>query len=85
MKMEVAIDECAFLKFRGRYQQYNIMGTNLAESMTVKDRELHVVAEVSWKQHIEERAKKANKVLYMLKQNNAIKVNKFVKLGLYKS
>ena len=29
--------------------------------------------------------KKANKVLYMLKRNIAIKLNTFVKLGLYKS
>ena len=61
------------------------MGKNLAKSTTVKDTGIHVAADVSWKQHIEERMKKANKVLYMLKRNVATKVNTFVKMGLYKS
>ena len=84
-KMELAIDKCAYLNFRGRDQQYKLMGKDLAKSTTVKDLGIHVAADVSWKQHIEERMKKANKVLYMLKRNVATKVNTFVKLGLYKS
>ena len=83
--MELAIDKCAYLKFRGRDQQYKLMGKVLAKSVTVKDLGIHVAADVSWKQHIGERMKKANKVLYMLKRNDANKVNTFVKLGLYKS
>ena len=83
--MELAIDKCAYLNFRGRDQQYKLTGKDLAKSTTVKDLGIHVAADVSWKQHIEERMKKANKVLYMLKRNVATKVNTFVKLGLYKS
>ena len=84
-KMELAIDKCAYQNFRGEDQQYNLMGKDLAKSTTVEDLDIHVAADVSWKQHIEERMKKANKVLYMLKQNVATKVNTFVKLGLYNS
>ena len=61
------------------------MGKNLAKSTTVKDLGIHVAADVLWKRQIEERIKKANKVLYMLKRNVATKVKTFVKLGLYKS
>ena len=84
-KMELAIDKCAYLIFRGRDQQYKLKGKDLEKSTAVKDLGIHVPADVSWKQHIEERMKKANKVLYMLKRNVATKLNTFVKLGLYKS
>ena len=79
-KMELPIDKCAHLKFRGRDQQYKLMTRELAKSTTIKDLGIHVAADLSWKQHIQERTKKANKVLYMLKRNVAIKVNTFVKL-----
>ena len=59
-KMELAIDKCAYLNFRRRDQQYKLMGKDLAKSTTVKDLGIHVAADVSWKQHIEERMKKAN-------------------------
>ena len=60
------------------------MGKELAKSTTVKDLGIHVAGDISWKQQIEERTKKANKVLYMLKRIVAIKVNTLVKFGLYK-
>ena len=81
-KMDLTIDR--YMKLRGRDQQYKLMEKDLAKSTTVKDLGIHVAADVSWKQHIEERMKKANKVLYMLKRNAASKVNTFVKLGSYK-
>ena len=56
--MELAIDKCAYLNFRGRDQQYKLMEKDLAKSTTVKDLGIHVAADVSWKQHIEERMKK---------------------------
>ena len=84
-KMELTIDKCAYLNFRGRDQQYKLMGKDSAKPTTVKDLCIHVAADVSWKQHIEERLKKGNKVLYMLNRNVATKVNKFVKLGLFRS
>ena len=74
-KMELAIDKCAYVNFRGRDQQYKLMGKALAKSTTVKDLAFHVAADVSRKQHIEERMKKANKVLHMLKRNVATNVN----------
>ena len=72
-KMGLAKDKCAYLNFRGRDQHYKLMGKDLAKSTTVKDLGIQVEADVSWKQHIEERMKKANKVLYMLKRNVAKK------------
>ena len=86
IKMELAIDKCAYLKFRGRDQQYKLMGNALAKTSNVKDLGIHVAADISRKQHIEEKMTKTNKVLCMLKRNIAIKVNTFVReLGLYKS
>ena len=35
--MELAIDKCAYLNFRGGDQQYKLMGNDLAKSTTVKD------------------------------------------------
>ena len=68
--MELAIDKCAYLNLRGRDQQYKLWG-DLAKSTTVKNLGIHMEADVLWKQHIEERMKKANKVLYILKRNVA--------------
>ena len=51
------MDKCAYLNFRGRDQQSKLMGKDLE----------NVAAEVLWKQHIEERMKKANKILFMPK------------------
>ena len=53
-KLELAIGKCAYLNFRGRDQQYKLMGKDLAKSTTVKDLGIHVAADVSWKQYIEE-------------------------------
>ena len=83
-KTELATDKCAYLIFRGRDQQYKLMGKDLAKTVTVKDFGIHVADDLSWQHHIEAKMK-TNKVLYMLKRNNAIKVNTFVKLRLYKS
>ena len=40
---------------------------------------------MTWKTHIEERLKKANKVLYLLRRNIALQERQEIKLGLYKS
>ena len=58
------------------------MGKDFTLSTIVKDLGIHVAADVSRKQHIEEKMKKANKGLHLLKQNVAIKVNTFMELGL---
>ena len=57
------IDKYAYLEFRGRDQQYKLMWKDLAIFTTVRDLGIHVAADVSWKEHIEERMKKANRVL----------------------
>ena len=46
-KMELAIDNCAYLNFRGRDLQLKIMGKDLAKSTTVNDHGIHVAADVS--------------------------------------
>ena len=45
-KMELAIDMCAYLNFRGRDQQYKLKGKDLAKSTTVKDLGIDVAADV---------------------------------------
>ena len=51
----------------------------------MKDLDIHVSDNLTWKIHIEERLRKANKVLYRFRRNVAVKVQTLVKLGLYKS
>ena len=46
---------------------------------------VYVSHDLTWKTHIEERLKKANKVLYLLRRNIALQVGQEIKLGLYKS
>ena len=46
---------------------------------------IHIKDDLSWSKHIEERLRKANKVLYFLRQNVAVQVKPLIKLGLYKS
>ena len=55
------------------------------ESKTVKDLDVYVAEDLTWKAHIDERLKKANKVLCMIRRNVAVNVQTFIKRGLYKS
>ena len=73
-KTELAIDKCAYLKFRVRDQQYKLMGKDLAETAKAAD--------ISWQQHIDERMKKANRVLYMLMRNVAIKIKHVCEIAI---
>ena len=61
------------------------MGTKLDSSKVIKDLGIYVSHDLTWKTHIEERMKKANKVLYLLRRNIALQVRQEIKLGLYKS
>ena len=62
-----------------------MIGKDLTKTATVKNLGIHVAADVSWKQHIEEIYKQENKVLYMLKRIVVIKVITFVILGFHES
>ena len=83
--MELAMDKCTKITFRGSDRSFNILDQKLDNSKTVKDLGIHVSDNLTWKMHIEERLRKANKVLYLLRRNVAVKVQTLVKLGLYKS
>ena len=48
---------------------YKLMGTKLESSKVIKDLGIYVYHDLTWKTHIEERLKKANKVLYLLRRN----------------
>ena len=67
---------------RGSDRNLNIMDHKLDSSKTVKDIGIHVSDNLTSKIHIEERLRKANKVLYLLRRNVAVKVQPLVKLGL---
>ena len=79
------MDKCAKLSIRGQTQNYELMGTKLESSKVIKDLRIYVSHDMTWKTHIEERLKKANKVLYLLRRNVALQVRQEIKLGLYKS
>ena len=84
-RMELAMDKCTKITFRGSDRSFNILDQKLDNSKTVKGLGIHVSDNLTWKMHIEERLRKANKVLYLLRRNVAVKLQTLVKLGLYKS
>ena len=74
-QMKLAMDKCAMLSIRDQTQNYELMGTKLESSKVIKDLGIYVSHDLTWKTHIEERLKKANKVLYLLRRNIALQVN----------
>ena len=84
-RMELAMDKCTKIIFRGSDRSFNILDQKLDHSKTVKDLGIHVSDNLTWKMYIKERLRKANKVPNFLRRNVAVKVQTFVKLGLYKS
>ena len=83
--MELAMEKCTKITFRGSDRSFNILDQKLDNSKSLKDLGIHVSENLTWKMHIEERLRKANKVLYLLRRNVAVKLQTLVKLGLYKS
>ena len=79
------MDKCMKITFRGSDRSFNILNQKLDHSRIVKDLGIHVSDNLTWEIHIEERLRKANKVLYLLRRNVAVKVQTLIKLGLYKS
>ena len=82
-KLELAMDKCAKITLRGQDRSYKLIATKLDESKTVKDLGIYEAEDLTWKLHNDERLKKANKVLYMIRRNVAVNVKSFIKLGLY--
>ena len=83
-KLELAMEKCAQKTFRGKRQNFDIVSENLANADTVKDSGIHTKDDLSWSKHIEERLMKANKVLFLLRQNVAVQVKPLIRFGLYK-
>ena len=83
--MELALNKCAQITFRGKKQNFDIVGEDLANADTVKDLGIHIKDDLNWSKHIEERLRKANKLLYLLRRNVAVQNKPLIKLGLYKS
>ena len=79
------MDKCTRFTFRGSDRSFNILDQKLDQSKTVKDLGIHVSDNLTWKLHIDERLRKANKMLYLLRRNVAVKVQTLVELGLYKA
>ena len=83
--MGLAIEKCAKLLFKGPERHFNMCGSLLQTSADVKDLGIRIQSDLTWKIHLEERLKKANRVFYSLRRNVAFKVSMRIKLGLYKS
>ena len=85
-KMKLALDKCAQITFRGKKRNFDFVGEDLPNADTVKDLGIHIKDDLSWSKHIEDRLRKANKVLYLLRRNVAVQViQPLIKLRLYKS
>ena len=71
--MELSIDTCTKINFRGSDRKFNNMDQELEHSMTWKDLHIQVWDNLTWKIHIEDRLRKSNKVQYILHRNVAVK------------
>ena len=68
-KLKLAMDKCAKITFRRQVQIYKLMAAKLDESKKVKDLGIYEAENLTWKVHNDERLKKANKGLYMIRRN----------------
>ena len=84
-KMGLAIEKCAQLLSKGPEGHFHLCGSLLQTSAGVKDLGFRMQSDLTWKIHLEERMKKANRVFYSLRRNVAFKVNMRIKMGLFKS
>ena len=83
--MELAFEKCAQINFRGVDINLFLNGNRVPQPKSRKNLGIHMLGDLSWSTHLTERLKKANKLLYGLRRNEAYNVNTFVKLGPYKS
>ena len=77
--------KCTKINLRGDDKNFNITDQKTNHTKTVENLGIHASDNLTWKTHIEERLRKAKKVLYFLRKNVAVKVQTLSKLGLYKS
>ena len=84
-QMKLAIEKCGMLTLKGSDGNLSLYKQKLEKVNVIKDLGVFIKNDLSWTCHINERLKKSNKVLYLLRRNIAYSVNTFVKLGLYKS
>ena len=80
--MELALDKCVQITLRGKRQNFDIVGEDLANADSVQDLGIYIKDDLSWSKHMENRLRKANKVLYFLRRNVAVQVKSSIKLGL---
>ena len=83
--MGLAIEKCAKVLFKGPESHFYLCGSLLQNSAVVKDLGIWIQSDFTWKIHLEERMKKANRVFYSLRRNVAFKINMRIKLGIYKA
>ena len=84
-KMEFAVDTCAILNIRGPEKEFVLLNQNFNSLQAVKEFDMNVSKKLIWSAHINARLNKANRVLYLIRRNNAYAVKPFIKLKLYKS
>ena len=84
-QMKLALEKCGMLTLKGSDGNLSLYKQKLEKVNVIKDLGVFIKNDLSWTCHINERLKKSNKVLYLLRRNIAYSVNTFVKLGLYKS
>ena len=73
------------INFRGSDRSFNILDRKLDHSKAAEDLCIQVSDNLAWEIQIEERLRKATKVIYFPRRNVAVKVQTLIKLGLYKS
>ena len=83
-KMGLDTEKCAKLLLKGPERHFYLCGS-LLQTAGVKDLGILIQSDLTWKIHLEERMKKANRVFYSPRRNVAFKVNMRIKLGHYKS
>ena len=59
-KMELALEKCAQITFRGKRRNFDIVGEDLANADTVNELVILIKDDLSWSKHKEERLRKAH-------------------------
>ena len=79
-KVGLAIEKCAKVLFKGPESHFYLCGSLLQTSAGIKDLRIRIQSDLTWKIHLEERMKKANRVFYSLRRNVAFKFYMRIKL-----
>ena len=84
-KMQLAVNKCHLLNFRGRCTRLSLNGQTLRELVKLNGLGVYIPDTLNWSTHIEHLIQKANKVFCCLRRNFAFIINLSMKPGLYKS